>query len=104
MKNGNEVNLFNAPKGVDIIPGILIMIQNYWGRGRTIDEAWNNVRSEAGGTLAQLKKQTHLIYSVLHYESKKKDETIFCHVNAMGSLCSHVDYPPHLIAEHKTKK
>lgn len=98
----NERNLFNAPEGVKIIPGVLIMVQHYWGRGKTIEAAWRSVQKEKGGTLASLKKETHLVYAVLHYIVEGDEEkTVRTYVNEMGGVCYHRDYPAHLISEKK---
>ena len=41
MKDANE---FNAPEGVKIKPMVLVMINHYWGKAKTIEAAWKNVQ------------------------------------------------------------
>jgi len=97
----NERNLFNAPEGVTIIPGVLIMINHYWARGATIGEAWINVRKESCKTVAQMKKGQYLVHAIFNYKTDDDETTVFTYVNNMGSLCYHKDYPPHLIDQKK---
>lgn len=101
MEKQTKRNKFNAPEGVTIVPGILIMAEHFWGRGSTIDDAWKSLQKEKGGTVARLKKQAHLIYSVLHYKSENKDDSVFTYINELGNICYHRDYPPHLIHTKK---
>ena len=98
----DETNLFNAPEGVKIIPGIIVQVNHYWGRGLTIGAAWKNVVKEAGRTVAYHKKNGYLIYSVMHYVIEGNEEmTVRNYINDMGQICYHKDYPPHLIDQKK---
>ncbi len=97
----NERVLFNAPEGVKILPGILIQINHYWGRGKTIGAAWKSVQKEVGGTIASIKKKPYLVYSVFHYIAPDEKDTVRTYVNEMGGLTYHMNYPPHLIDKKK---
>ena len=94
---------YNAPAGAQVIPVILILINHYWGKGATIEEAWTNVRKEAGGTVAKLKREPHIIYSGFDYVTVDKETTVKMYVDGMGAPCYHRDYPPTIIHKHKTK-
>ncbi len=40
----------------------MIVVPNYWGKGDTIDEAWDKVKSFGSRTLRELKSGPHVIY------------------------------------------
>jgi len=97
----NERNLFNAPDGVKIIPGVLIQVNHYWGRGATIGEAWLKVKEQCGSTVARLKKDRYIVYAIFNYKTDDDETTVFTYINEMGNICYHRDYPPHLIDTKK---
>jgi len=74
----------NAPDGT---PKILIMRQHYYGKGKTVTEAWQSLKDVSGYTLRQLKKEPWVMYF-----GHDTEEVPFW-VNNMGSICHHVDYP-----------
>lgn len=98
---------YNSPEGITIVPQVLIMIAHYWAKGKTIAEAWKNLQGYSGLTLRQMKRDSHIIYTVFDYtaddESEKEEKEVCTYINEMGSICYHQDYPPITIVEHKRK-
>ena len=71
---------------------ILIVVPNYWGKGETINEAWDSVKRFSCDTLRTLKK-TYKMYVVTDTDDVKS-----C-VNGMGGLVYPEGYEPKLIDE-----
>jgi len=74
----------DKPKGT---PKILIMRQHYYGKGKTIAEAWASLRDVSGYTLRQLKKEPWVMYF------GHDTESVPLHINDMGNICYHSAYP-----------
>lgn len=73
---------------------VLIVVPHYWGRGDTIDDAWDSVRKASGRNLRDLKSGSHQIYAAFESEtgSTSIDPTGLNMVYPQG-------YPPNLIHE-----
>jgi hypothetical protein len=60
---------------------VVVVVPNYWGKGDTLKEAWENVTLESGKGKRELKRSSYYVYVV-----PETDENIAC-VNQIGSLC-----------------
>jgi len=76
---------------------VLIIVPHYWGRGDTIDEAWQEVKNASYSNLRSLKSGPHKI--VVGYDVG--DAKLY--VNEMGALCYPAETTYHVIHAHKTE-
>ncbi len=80
MDNTDEKREVGTPK-------ILIIVQNYWGKGATIKEAWSQVKKASYKSLRELKRGKWIMYS------GHDTESVPIRVDDMGSVYCHQDYP-----------
>lgn len=57
---------------------IIVVIPHYWGRGKTVKEAWARLKQERSMPMRELQKKPHQIYAVFGTDEAFIDE--------MGSL------------------
>ena len=99
-----ERNLYNAPEGATVTPVVVVVIQYYWGRGTTIDEAWDNVKKVSGVSRAMVRREKsgYLVYSTFDVTyGEDDDRNVKAHVDGMGSINYQRDYPAVLIESRK---
>lgn len=84
-------------KEVNATPKILIIVPNYWGKGETIAEAWQQVKKASYSNLRDLKRGKWAMYSGHDTEAVKM------HVDDFGSVCHDRDYPLTEIEVHGVK-
>ena len=71
---------------------VMIIVPHYWGKGNTIDEAWERVKKESGKTLRDLKQGQHMIYVVYDKEDARS------RLDEFGMNISYPEgYPPTVI-------
>lgn len=75
-------------------PKVLIIVPNYWGKGATISEAWQQVKKASYKNLRELKRGKWVMYSGHDTEAVKLS------VNDFGSICHDKDFPITEIETH----
>lgn len=74
----------------------MIIVPNYWGKGDTISEAWQQVKRESYGNLRELKSGPHTIHVVFD-----TDEVKSC-LDEFGFNISYpAGHPPIKIESHR---
>jgi hypothetical protein len=73
---------------------ILIVVPHYWGKAKTINEAWQQVKKYSGKDLRRLRGGPHKIYAVWDLDDQKS------RLDEFGMLHSPADHPPVCIQDN----
>ena len=87
LKLGNKMKTVDMHADPEPILKVLIIVPNYWGTGKTISDAWRMVRAVSGKRMHQLRREAHMVY--IGHDAGDID----LHLDAMGNVCHHADYP-----------
>lgn len=80
-----------------VVAKVLIIVPNYWGKGDTITDAWNNVKKESFKSLRELEAGPHSIYTVFD----RPDKEAYSQLDEMGFNTSYPEGYPPIRIEHK---